>query len=105
MQIKLETIKQKIIEAYAEQETNKEIYRMLGCIEYAHLKYGRSDIDGTKQNYLLNMFIELIERADVRSIVEALPKLDRANIPKWVKKGEYIIDITDDGWVFYRNNA
>ena len=49
-----------------------------------------------------NDCVKAIEAVDVRN-VKALGELCPKSVPEWIKKGNYIVDLTDSGWTFFRN--
>jgi hypothetical protein len=46
--------------------------------------------------------VRAIESVDIRC-VKALAELCPESVPEWIKKGNYTVDLTDDGWMFFRN--
>jgi hypothetical protein len=46
--------------------------------------------------------VKAIEAVDIRN-VKALAELCPESVPEWIKRGNYKVDLTDNGWVFFRN--
>lgn len=45
--------------------------------------------------------VAAIERTDIRNI-KALVDLCPESIPKWIKSGNYVVDLTDNGWTLFK---
>lgn len=51
---------------------------------------------------LENELVAVIERTDIRNL-KPLIELCPDSVPKWIKSGNYTLDLTDKGWAFFRN--
>lgn len=107
--ISFEKLKQKCVREFCTKNTNSHSTHngvIAGNIAIAQLVELKNTGKFAKWRELLQTSedecVKAIEATDIRN-VKALSELCPESVPEWIKKGNYLVDLTEQGWIFFKN--